>query len=228
VSFFQPSLKLRVKGRTDGRLRRTYDRALTPFRRLVASEVVDPEHAARYEGIFKALDPVRLLRQIEQLQDALWRTAAATAASEDADPPPEVPFDVGACSTPIPTPAVAMEVGSSGRRHYRTGPRVRKPLGPRTYRTRVDPFAAAWPEIESWLAEDPGRTGRAAFEELQRRHPGAYPDGQLRTLQRRVREWRTRTPLAFEDGWLAAEPLAGGPLAPVLRTVNPMPAEAAG
>ena len=28
------------------------------------------------------------------------------------------------------------------------------------------------------------------FMELQRRYPGTFPDSQVRTLQRRVREWR--------------------------------------
>ena len=30
----------------------------------------------------------------------------------------------------------------------------------------------------------------ASFKDLQRRHPGQYQDGQLRTLQRRVKQWR--------------------------------------
>jgi hypothetical protein len=47
------------------------------------------------------------------------------------------------------------------------------------------------------------------FAELARRHPGVYPEGQLRTLQRRVAEWRARTLLVFDDTWLAEEPLAG-------------------
>lgn len=60
------------------------------------------------------------------------------------------------------------------------------------WRTREDPFAALWPEVEALLAADPGLQAKAVFEELQRRHPGQLRDGQLRTLQRRFRQWRSR------------------------------------
>ena len=60
------------------------------------------------------------------------------------------------------------------------------------WRTREDPFAELWPEVEALLAVDPGLQAKAVFEELQRRHPGQLQDGQLRTLQRRFRRWRAR------------------------------------
>ncbi|MBM3804540.1 MAG: hypothetical protein FJW26_19760 [Acidimicrobiia bacterium] len=59
-----------------------------------------------------------------------------------------------------------------------------KPL--RDWRTRVDPFESAWPLIRRWLEAEPDRTGRELFERLQVNQPGVFPDGQLRTLQRRV------------------------------------------
>ncbi len=171
---------------------------------------------------------MRLLRQIERPRDALWRTVATTAAA-DSSPATAVRFDVDACSAPgSASDDGGAETPSSRRRHYRTGPRVRKPLGPRTYRTRVDPFAAAWPEVEAWLVADPGRIARDAFEELQRRYPGVYPDGQLRTLQRRVGEWRARTLLTFDDGWLAAEPVAGASPPPPLVALDHALAEVVG
>jgi hypothetical protein len=37
---------------------------------------------------------------------------------------------------------------------------------------------------------DPDLTGLELFERLQRESPGIYPDGQLRTLQRRLKHWR--------------------------------------
>jgi hypothetical protein len=60
----------------------------------------------------------------------------------------------------------------------------------RTYRTREDPFAAVWPEIEEMLRIDPGLEAKTLFFEMQRRHPGTLDDGQLRTLQRAVKRWR--------------------------------------
>ncbi len=77
VNFFQPSMKLRLKQREGGRLLRRYDPARTPFQRLLAAGVVNTADRVRLTTIAQALDPVQLLRQIEQLQDALWRHAAA-------------------------------------------------------------------------------------------------------------------------------------------------------
>jgi hypothetical protein len=63
--------------------------------------------------------------------------------------------------------------------------------GPRSYRTRVDAFAGVWgSEIEPLLRQDAQLQARTLFAELQRRHPGGYRDGQVRTLERRVRQWR--------------------------------------
>ena len=60
----------------------------------------------------------------------------------------------------------------------------------RQWRTRADPFAEVWPEVEARLRECPGLWARSLFEELQERYPGRFQPGQLRTLYRRVRAWR--------------------------------------
>lgn len=205
MNFFQPSLKLRVKDRADGRVRRTYDRARTPFRRLVAAGVLDSALQARYAAIFAALDPVRLLRQIEHLQDALWRTAVTSAV----DLPTEIRFDVDACSASNPASEDAGREPVPFSRHgSRTGSQVREPLGTRTYRTRPDPFAEVWCDIEQWLADDAGRTGRDALRELQRRYPGIYPDTHLRTLQPAPRQGMARAHASRVRRWMARRGLA--------------------
>jgi hypothetical protein len=62
---------------------------------------------------------------------------------------------------------------------------------PREYRTRADPFSKVWnDEIAPMLARDAGLQAVTLFANLQFRHPGVYMDGQLRTLERRVRQWR--------------------------------------
>ena len=63
--------------------------------------------------------------------------------------------------------------------------------GPRHWRTRPDPFETVWPLVQEWLADEPNETAKELFERLQMRMPGMFPDAQLRTLQRRVQEWRT-------------------------------------
>jgi transposase len=59
-----------------------------------------------------------------------------------------------------------------------------------SWRTRADPFEDVWPEIESTLELIPGLEAKTIFEYLQRQYPGRFADGQLRTLQRRVKTWR--------------------------------------
>ncbi len=58
------------------------------------------------------------------------------------------------------------------------------------WRTRKDSFEGVWEEMRGWLEINPGLEAKTLFEDLQRRHPGRFPDGQLRTLQRRVKIWR--------------------------------------
>ena len=59
-----------------------------------------------------------------------------------------------------------------------------------TWRTRKDPFEDSWHEIKSMLEINPGLEAKTIFEDLQRRNPGRFADGQLRTLQRRIKIWR--------------------------------------
>jgi hypothetical protein len=59
-----------------------------------------------------------------------------------------------------------------------------------TWRTRIDPFAAVWPDIVDRLRQSPGLQAKTVFEDLQRRFPGQFNDGQLRTLQRQIKRWR--------------------------------------
>jgi hypothetical protein len=63
------------------------------------------------------------------------------------------------------------------------------PVVPRG-RTRPDPFAAVWEEVQQLLQVNAGLEAKAVFEHLQRCDPGQFADGQLRTFQRRVKAWR--------------------------------------
>lgn len=62
---------------------------------------------------------------------------------------------------------------------------------PRSWRTRHDPLIDVWDaEIVPLLQADARLNAVTLLEEMQRRHPGAYGAGILRTLQRRMRQWR--------------------------------------
>ncbi len=76
-----------------------------------------------------------------------------------------------------------------------------------------------WHKVEAELTAHPERTAKAAFEHLQERYPGVFPATQVRTLQRRVQEWRMRTVLAFDDQWLGEEVLGRRSLPLPLRAI---------
>lgn len=61
---------------------------------------------------------------------------------------------------------------------------------PRSWRTRTDPFEEVWPEVRTKLEVNPGLQGTTLFRHLQQQYPGRFQDGQLRTLQRRIKRWR--------------------------------------
>jgi len=60
---------------------------------------------------------------------------------------------------------------------------------PHQWRTREDPFADVWEEALTFLW-NPGIESKSLFCHLQRRYPGEFQDGQLRTFQRKVKSWR--------------------------------------
>ena len=61
---------------------------------------------------------------------------------------------------------------------------------PRSYRTRSDPFEADWAEVEKKLKVAPELEAKTLFEWLCERDGVQYQEGQLRTLQRRISNWR--------------------------------------
>jgi hypothetical protein len=78
----------------------------------------------------------------------------------------------------------------TARKYVKLGKMPSEVLPPRTWRTREDPFNEAWEELRSMLGESPGLEAKTLFEYLQRKEPGEFSDGQLRTLQRRIKRWR--------------------------------------
>lgn len=71
VNFLQPVLKLTDKTRDGPRVRKRYDSARTPYRRLLASGALSPEQAAALAARSAALHPVRLKLALEEAQQHL-------------------------------------------------------------------------------------------------------------------------------------------------------------
>lgn len=75
-------------------------------------------------------------------------------------------------------------------RRYRNGAKAKSARPRRTYRTRPDPFEEVWAQVEKMLEAAPGLEAKTILERLQERPDSAFREGQLRTLQRKIKRWR--------------------------------------
>lgn len=164
-----------VSRKPEGR-KTTYHAPETPYARLLVSAAVTDGMKDRLRAVAIQLDPLRLLEEIRSVQHHL----AALAAGQTT----HMPRAEGNLDAFLVGLATAWQHGEVRATHRRT------PRTARDWRTRTDPFESAWPCIRAWLEAEPDRIGRELFVRLQRELPGVFPDGQLRTFQRRVREWR--------------------------------------
>ncbi len=78
----------------------------------------------------------------------------------------------------------------TARKYLRLGKLPSEVKKPHTWRTRKDPFKDEWEEVKSYLELNSGLEAKTIFEELQSKYSGKYSDGQIRTLQRRIKQWR--------------------------------------
>lgn len=176
INFFQPSFKLKSKHREGARLHKTYHLPETPYRRLIEHDDIRPETKEVLQRTMEGLDPVLLLKQIREAQDTLM------ALSQNRTPETVAP-DVAAFVSSLATAWRAGEVRPTHRCAPKPG---------RWWRTRKDPFAEVWPVLLGWLEERPDLEAKEMLKRLQATGYGEFSDGQLRTLQRRVRLWRMR------------------------------------
>ena len=191
VNFFQPSFKLASKERVGAHVRKRYHAPETPCARLLASSSIAESMKDRLRALLGTLDPLRLLDEIRTVQHHL----AGLAAGERVHVLPHRDADLDRFLNSL---AHAWKEGEV-RPTHRKGP---KPS--RHWRTRKDPFEATWPRVVTWLESEPDRTAKELFARLREEHSGAFTAGQVRTLQRRVKEWR----MLAARRLVFAEPLA--------------------
>jgi len=73
VNFFQPVLKLILKIRDGSKVTKKYDKAKTPFRRVLEYKGIDDKIKARLRYRYDRLNPADLKRKITKLQDKLLK-----------------------------------------------------------------------------------------------------------------------------------------------------------
>ena len=153
------------------------------------------------------LDPVALLHAIREAQSAL---AAVTS--------PEI----------RPTPSgesleqFLAKLPDLWRQDAARTSRERRVQPPRTWRTRPDPFEGVSCDVLGWLQEDPDASAVVLLGRLQEAEPDRFSRAHLRTLQRRVQQWRgiMSKELVYAT---AGEPMAGLPAMPELALVGADP-----
>jgi hypothetical protein len=75
TNFFQPICKLVGRQRDGAKVHRQYDRAQTPYQRLLASGVLSPAQRKQLALLYHALNPVNLRAQIDEALRSLWHMA---------------------------------------------------------------------------------------------------------------------------------------------------------
>ena len=77
TNFFQPSMKLIKRTREGSRVVKTYDKPLTPYRRILASADVSDSDKSELKALYRNLNPAALNRKITKHQQRLLRLNAA-------------------------------------------------------------------------------------------------------------------------------------------------------
>jgi len=75
LNFFQPVMVLVEKIRDGAKVTKRYDRAQTPYQRVLAAPEVPAEAKERLRQLYPTLNPAALLRQIQTRQVTLWKLA---------------------------------------------------------------------------------------------------------------------------------------------------------
>jgi transposase len=78
----------------------------------------------------------------------------------------------------------------TGSKYLKQGKGPSELRQPHTWRTRPDPFADVANEIDDMLKKAPELQPLTVFTYLQEKYPGKFDDGQLRTFERRIKEWK--------------------------------------
>ena len=193
VNFFQPSFKLAGKEREGARVRKRYHRPATPCQRLLADPRTPESVRDALARTCAQLDPVRLLREMRSAQQRLVDIADSSTMPATAFEPSLEQFLSG-----------LRTAWKEGEIRPTAMPRPK----PKRGRRRPDPLLKVTGQLRAWFDEEPWRTSRELLDRLQAERPEEYPDHLLRTLQRRMKIWRTETAHTLVFGPMHADRVA--------------------
>ena len=136
-----------------------------------------PSTKERLRTVGAALDPLRLLDEIRGAQHYLAGLVGVVVQHI----PARTDTELDGFLKSLATTRKDGEVRATHR--PKATPR-------RDWRTRKDPLEAVIVDLRAWFDEQPDRNAKELLERLKREHPGVVGDGQMRTLQRRLKNWR--------------------------------------
>ena len=84
TNYFQPSMKLIEKTRRGSKVRKKYDKAKTPYQRVLDSKALSEDAEEDLKKTYATLNPVKLGREISRLQDRIDALAKAKREAQEA------------------------------------------------------------------------------------------------------------------------------------------------
>ncbi len=178
VNFFQPSAKLLSKERTGSQVRKTYDKAKTPYQRL-CEYPMDMATTSKLKKTFDTLDPVDLLERIGVLQRRLGDIASQLDQPEQRHYKP--------CESPAKQkrPSMARPVKIRTPSERKKG----------SWTKRKDPLAnGIWEWACIQLLNNPSIGQRRLLTMLIEQFPEKVSSRQASTVSSRLRSWRAVHP----------------------------------
>ncbi|MGY3341445.1 MULTISPECIES: DDE-type integrase/transposase/recombinase [unclassified Bradyrhizobium] len=182
INFFQPSFKLKEKHREGAKMIKRYLPPATPYERALVHPRLNEAFKGRLREIYRTLDPVALLAQMRDAQNELGKRVDQRAGK------PAMTVAQGHSDLA----AFARELGDGWkqgeqrgihrRRYVRRKPVPRRP-------SMLDPYI---PIIEEWLAAAPHLSAVDLLSRLEAHAPGRFSGHQRRTVQRLVKNWRSK------------------------------------
>ena len=195
VNYFQPSFKLVEKTRNGSTVIKRYSPPATPCDRVAGHEGVRAEAKEALRLRRATLDPVALLHSIREARSAL-----GAIGSPELRPTPKGE-SLERFLARLPSRWMEEREQANGNRRAKA---------PRTWRTRKDPFEGVWCDVLNWLQDDPDASAVALLNRLRVADPDRFSRAPLRTLQRRVQQWRSI--MANKLAYASSEATTPGPV----------------
>ena len=198
INFFQPSMKLISKYRVDSKVRKKYDTAQTPYQRVMSSLCVEEKIKEVLKRNYEKLDPINLLNLLKKQQNKFfehaWKKGEKNSFKEAQKIKNEKDFMDMKKEAEEKTQKENERKLPSLEYYARTKKPQKKSSRERNWRTRKDPFETIWGELEIRLEICPQSTAKSLLENLIQEKPNQFNIKHLRTLQRRVSDWRKKQP----------------------------------